>query len=161
MADRSRRRCIRRLRIHAPPSRCFARILRQWGRFFALIAVLTIGLGVGVTAAVVSVADHVLVRTAECIDGSVEIDLVCEPAFDYGRVPGEWTLGPDRHRADATGGGQALLLNKSVQEELKITDDDGNLHEDNINAVAAAEVARAKPSTSTNALPPTTPSRCP
>ena len=55
-------------------------------------------------------ADHALVRTAKCIDGSVEIDLVCEPAFDYGRVPGEWTLSSDRHRADATGGDQALRL---------------------------------------------------
>ena len=55
-------------------------------------------------------ADHALVRTAECIDGSVEIDLVCEPGFDYGRVAGEWSLSPDRHRADATGGEQALRL---------------------------------------------------
>ena len=52
-------------------------------------------------------ADHALVRTAECIDGNVEIDLVCEPGFDYGRLPGEWTLSPDRHRADAKGGEQA------------------------------------------------------
>ena len=37
-------------------------------------------------------ADHALVRTATCIGGMVEIDLVCEPAFDYGRVPGDWTL---------------------------------------------------------------------
>ena len=49
-------------------------------------------------------ADHVLVRTAECIDGRVEIDLVCEPAFDYGRVPGEWTLSADRHRAEVDRG---------------------------------------------------------
>jgi hypothetical protein len=55
-------------------------------------------------------ADHVLARTARCIDGSVEIDLVCEPAFDYGRFPGEWTLASDRHRADATGGDHALRL---------------------------------------------------
>jgi GH15 family glucan-1,4-alpha-glucosidase len=55
-------------------------------------------------------ADHALVRTATCIDGSVEIDLVCEPAFDYGRVPGEWTLSADRHRAEVTGAGQALRL---------------------------------------------------
>ena len=55
-------------------------------------------------------ADHVLVRTAECIDGRVEIDLVCEPAFDYGRVPGEWTLSADRHRAEVTGAEQALQL---------------------------------------------------
>ena len=55
-------------------------------------------------------ADHALVRTARCIDGKVEIDLVCEPAFDYGRVPGEWTLDADRHRAVAAGDGQSLEL---------------------------------------------------
>jgi GH15 family glucan-1,4-alpha-glucosidase len=55
-------------------------------------------------------ADHALVRTATCIDGTVEIDLVCEPAFDYGRVPAEWTVSEDRHRAEATGAGQALQL---------------------------------------------------
>jgi alpha,alpha-trehalase len=55
-------------------------------------------------------ADHALVRTATCIDGTVEIDLVCEPAFDYGRIPAEWTLSADRHRAEATAGEQALLL---------------------------------------------------
>ena len=55
-------------------------------------------------------ADHVLVRTVKCIDGSVEIELVCEPGFDYGRAPAEWTLSPDRHRADATGAGQTIRL---------------------------------------------------
>jgi GH15 family glucan-1,4-alpha-glucosidase len=55
-------------------------------------------------------ADHALVRTATCIDGMVEIDLVCEPAFDYGRVPGEWTLDADRHHAEVSGAGQALQL---------------------------------------------------
>ena len=33
-------------------------------------------------------ADHMLVRTVECIDGRVELELVCEPAFDYGRDRG-------------------------------------------------------------------------
>jgi alpha,alpha-trehalase len=55
-------------------------------------------------------ADHALVRTATCINGTVEIDLVCEPAFDYGRVPAEWTVSADRHRAEASGAGQALQL---------------------------------------------------
>ena len=55
-------------------------------------------------------AEHVLVRTARCIDGSVEIDLVCEPAFDYGRTPAEWSLSEDRHRADASGAGQGVRL---------------------------------------------------
>ena len=55
-------------------------------------------------------ADHALVRTALCIGGTVEMDLVCEPAFDYGRVPGEWTLGEDEHRAEATGADQTIRL---------------------------------------------------
>jgi alpha,alpha-trehalase len=55
-------------------------------------------------------AEHVMVRTAVCVEGSVEIDLVCEPAFDYGRVPAEWTLSDDRHHAEASGAGQTLRL---------------------------------------------------
>ena len=56
-------------------------------------------------------ADHLLVRTVRCLEGSVEIDLVCEPAFDYGRTPAEWTLVEgSRHTADATGAGQTIRL---------------------------------------------------
>jgi GH15 family glucan-1,4-alpha-glucosidase len=56
-------------------------------------------------------ADHLLVRTVLCIEGSVEIELVCEPVFDYGRVPAEWSLvGDDRHAADASGGGLTIRL---------------------------------------------------
>ncbi|HEY8526941.1 MAG TPA: glycoside hydrolase family 15 protein [Acidimicrobiales bacterium] len=56
-------------------------------------------------------ADHVLVRTAECIDGRVEVELVCEPVFDYGRTGASWTLaGGDRHAADATGAGQTIRV---------------------------------------------------
>src|SRR6185437_10942210 len=49
-------------------------------------------------------AEHVLVRTVECVEGQVEIELVCEPAFDYGRAPA------DRHTADASGAGVTLRL---------------------------------------------------
>ena len=46
--------------------------------------------------------DHLLVRTALCLAGSVELELICEPDFDYGRTPAAWTLDDDdRHRADA------------------------------------------------------------
>jgi alpha,alpha-trehalase len=55
-------------------------------------------------------AEHLLVRTVECIEGSVEIELVCEPVFDYGRVTAEWSLSDDRHRADASGADQAITL---------------------------------------------------
>jgi GH15 family glucan-1,4-alpha-glucosidase len=55
-------------------------------------------------------ADHMLVRTVKCVEGSVEIELVCEPGFDYGRALPEWTVASDRHRADATGAGQTIRL---------------------------------------------------
>jgi GH15 family glucan-1,4-alpha-glucosidase len=55
--------------------------------------------------------DHMLVRTVTCIDGSVEVELVCEPVFDYGRVSADWTLvGDDRHVADASGAGVTIRL---------------------------------------------------
>ena len=55
-------------------------------------------------------AEHVLVRTVECVEGRVEVELVCEPGFDYGRVPGDWSLSEDRHRAESTGAGQTIVL---------------------------------------------------
>jgi GH15 family glucan-1,4-alpha-glucosidase len=52
-----------------------------------------------------------LVRTVECLEGEAEVELVCEPAFEYGRTPGEWTLvDGSRHVADATGAGQTIRL---------------------------------------------------
>ncbi len=60
-------------------------------------------------------ADHMLVRTVECLEGSVEVELVCEPAFDYGSAPASWTLvGGDRHAADATGAGQTVRLQSDL-----------------------------------------------
>ena len=52
-----------------------------------------------------------LVRTVECLDGHVEIELVCTPVFDYGRTPANWTAGrgrPAHRRRD--GGGQTVRL---------------------------------------------------
>jgi GH15 family glucan-1,4-alpha-glucosidase len=55
--------------------------------------------------------DHMLVRTALCLEGSVDLDLVCEPVFDYGRTPAEWSLvDGSREAADATGAGQTIRL---------------------------------------------------
>jgi GH15 family glucan-1,4-alpha-glucosidase len=60
-------------------------------------------------------AEHVLVRTVECLDGAVEIELVCEPAFDYGREPAAWTLADDDgHAADASGAGQTMRLSTDL-----------------------------------------------
>jgi alpha,alpha-trehalase len=56
-------------------------------------------------------ADHVLVRTVECIEGHVEVELICTPVFDYARTPATWALvDGDRHIAQATGGEQSVRL---------------------------------------------------
>jgi GH15 family glucan-1,4-alpha-glucosidase len=59
-------------------------------------------------------ANHALVRTATCIEGMVEIDFVCEPVFEYGRVSAEWTLSADRHEARASGGEEPLELRTNM-----------------------------------------------
>jgi GH15 family glucan-1,4-alpha-glucosidase len=60
-------------------------------------------------------ADHMLVRTVECFEGGVEVELVCEPAFDYGRVPAEWTMvDGSRQTADASGAGQTIRLQSDL-----------------------------------------------
>ena len=38
-------------------------------------------------------AEHMLVRTVECIEGQVEVELVCEPVFDYGAYRGRMDPG--------------------------------------------------------------------
>jgi alpha,alpha-trehalase len=58
-------------------------------------------------------AHHMLVRTVLCLEGSVDMELVCEPDFDYGRVSGDWSLG-DRHTADASGEGLTVRLRSSM-----------------------------------------------
>jgi len=60
--------------------------------------------------------DHMLVRTVECLDGRVEVELVCEPMFDYGRTPAEWTIvDGDEHTADATGADQTIRLQTDLR----------------------------------------------
>jgi alpha,alpha-trehalase len=60
-------------------------------------------------------ADHLLVRTVLCLEGRVEIELVCEPCFDYGREPAQWSLDDDRHMGDATGAGVTVRLQTDMQ----------------------------------------------
>ena len=56
-------------------------------------------------------ADHMLVRTVECLDGRVEVELICEPVFDYGREPATWTrVDGDATALDANGAGATFRL---------------------------------------------------
>jgi len=60
-------------------------------------------------------ADHLLVRTVLCLEGRVEVELVCEPDFDYGRVPAKWTaVDGSRHAADANGAEQTIRLRSDL-----------------------------------------------
>jgi alpha,alpha-trehalase len=43
-------------------------------------------------------AEHVLLRLFRCLDGFVDLEIDCEPAFDYGRRQGTW-----RHLGEAYG----------------------------------------------------------
>ncbi|HEV2870685.1 MAG TPA: hypothetical protein VG409_04605 [Actinomycetota bacterium] len=46
-----------------------------------------------------------------CLDGHVEMELICEPIFDYGRTVADWTLvDGGRQVAEASGAGQTVRL---------------------------------------------------
>src|SRR5579864_3241313 len=50
-------------------------------------------------------AEHILLRTAKCVVGSVELSLDCSPVFDYGKTAAHWEYsGPGYEEAIATGG---------------------------------------------------------
>jgi GH15 family glucan-1,4-alpha-glucosidase len=56
-------------------------------------------------------ADHVLLRTMHCVQGSVGVSVDCEPMFDYGRRAARWKhLGRGYHAAAAASGdGEPML----------------------------------------------------
>ncbi len=37
-------------------------------------------------------ADHLLVRVVECVQGQVQVEVVCEPMLDYGATPARWSV---------------------------------------------------------------------
>jgi alpha,alpha-trehalase len=56
-------------------------------------------------------ADHMLVRTVECVQGEVQVEVICEPLFDYGRNVARWTiLSDDWSAAEATDGETKISL---------------------------------------------------
>jgi alpha,alpha-trehalase len=61
-------------------------------------------------------ADHVLLRMIECIQGSAEIKLECEPAFDYGGLSVDWEYtGP--------GYGEAVARSEGMDLQLRLVTD--------------------------------------
>jgi GH15 family glucan-1,4-alpha-glucosidase len=61
-------------------------------------------------------ADHVLLRMIECVQGSAEIKLECEPAFDYGGLAVDWEYtGP--------GYGEAVARSEGMDLQLRLVTD--------------------------------------
>jgi GH15 family glucan-1,4-alpha-glucosidase len=56
-------------------------------------------------------ADHMLVRTVECVQGQVQVEAVCEPMFAYGASEAQWRMvSHDWSAAEASDGELALRL---------------------------------------------------
>src|SRR2546423_11875990 len=58
-------------------------------------------------------ADHVMLRLVECVQGSAEIKLDCEPAFDYGGLAADLA-----HTGE--GYGEAVARAEGVDVELRL-----------------------------------------
>jgi GH15 family glucan-1,4-alpha-glucosidase len=61
-------------------------------------------------------ADHVMLRLIECVQGSAEIKLDCEPAFDYGGLAAEWEYG-------GPGYNEAVARSEGIDLELRLVTD--------------------------------------
>ena len=51
-------------------------------------------------------AQQTLVRVIECVQGQIEVEVVCEPMFDYAREPAIWELSSDEQGGIAHGRGR-------------------------------------------------------
>ncbi len=61
-------------------------------------------------------ADHVLLRMIECVQGSAEIKLECEPAFDYGGLAADWSYSGE-------GYGEAIAASEGMDLQLRLATD--------------------------------------
>jgi alpha,alpha-trehalase len=71
--------------------------------------------------------DRSLVRVATCIDGELEMELECHPAFGYGVEPATWS-GDAVGEARAFGAGQSLYLRTDLNLSLDGDTARGRLH---------------------------------
>ena len=66
-------------------------------------------------------ADHVLLRTVKCVQGIVELNLDCEPAFDYGRDAGDWEYsGASYNEAVSRPNGSAAGVELTLTTDLRV-----------------------------------------
>ena len=95
-------------------------------------------------------ADNVLVRTVKCVQGSAEIHLDCEPAFDYGGLAAEWEYaGSGYHEAVASSEGMGTKLRLITDMRLGLEGPRARAR----TSLREGEVAFAALGWSSNALP--------
>ncbi len=51
-------------------------------------------------------AEHILLRTARCVVGSVELSMDCQPVFDYGQAAAKWEYAGQGYNEAIASGGQ-------------------------------------------------------
>ena len=61
-------------------------------------------------------ADHVLLRMIECVQGSAEMKLECEPAFDYGGLAVDWEY-------TGAGYGEAIARSEGMNLQVRLVTD--------------------------------------
>jgi len=61
-------------------------------------------------------ADHVLLRFVRCVNGAVQVNLDCEPSFDYGRSTAHWKYDGDAYHS-------AVAHADSIPAQLRLTSD--------------------------------------
>ncbi|WP_238164699.1 glycoside hydrolase family 15 protein [Kribbella pittospori] len=59
-------------------------------------------------------AEHCLLRTVRCVSGAVDLSMVCEPVFGYGRREATW-------RYDGAGYGEAIATCPDVDHDVTLT----------------------------------------
>ena len=67
-------------------------------------------------------AEHCLLRTVKCVSGSVELSMVCDPVFDYGRAEAEWSYegsGYGQLAATVEGSGLTLRLTTDLRPGIE------------------------------------------
>jgi alpha,alpha-trehalase len=64
-------------------------------------------------------ADHVMLRLIECVQGSVEVKIECEPAFDYGGLAADWSYGGPGY-TEALGRSEGMDLELRLVTDLRL-----------------------------------------
>jgi GH15 family glucan-1,4-alpha-glucosidase len=69
-------------------------------------------------------ADYLLVRTVECVQGEVPIELICAPRFDYGRKAAHWSSSAEDPALvlDATDGKTTIRLMSDMRMGIEGSD---------------------------------------